>query len=413
MKHVWCIPGCVVLYADRNAARHEAGMQGKNWDKLLEYVLEGKGKTVMPEEFDQAVDKHKGVVIKLFAQGVPFVTCHYHTLIGDLYLVNAATATIYPTNTINPRYRKNPVSGEWWIIDGTAHYADGDIGDMNHEAYVVDHLAGTFLSYMDIETDGDRIGMMSEYEDQIVRWLVDKKGITEEQAKDDPADVAYNILVKQMVPKYFKTKDQFEQAFFIAWGSRTNIRAADYSITYDGWKRVQNNWIETWTFTKEDLKSIVDGLYDANRDELSPEDLFNIEVRATKTEYRDVPLSVLESGDYSAMREYATKHNPKRKKRSMRNPRVTVFGSLLNAKTYAKQNFLASGEPQAIVHAEFVSRSPILGKGTNTHEVMSFRDYARRPQAQQGLVIAVVGAQTQVQAAAVTGRYQNPRKYRA
>jgi hypothetical protein len=35
------------------------------------------------------------------------------------------------------------VSGEYWIIEGSAIFADGDVGDMNHEAHVISH----FLEY--------------------------------------------------------------------------------------------------------------------------------------------------------------------------------------------------------------------------------------------------------------------------
>ena len=31
------------------------------------------------------------------------------------------------------------IRGEYWIIDGSATFADGDVGDMNHEGYAIDH----------------------------------------------------------------------------------------------------------------------------------------------------------------------------------------------------------------------------------------------------------------------------------
>ncbi len=401
MIQIWSFRGHPILYRSKAAARHEADVAGG--EKLISYTLHGQGREVSEKDFFKAVDTGKGPVMDLFLQGIPFVRTE-HSLMGEMYIVNDDASDMLQTYLTNPKRRRNPVSGEWWIIDGSAHYADGDVGDMNHEAYVVDHLAGIFLNAMDIEARDERTGPMSEYEDQIVRWLADEKEIPREEAQEDPADMACKILFKRMVPKRFKTKEQYDQAFFIAWGSKTNIRAADYSIRYDGWKRVQNNWIETWTFTKDDLKSIIDGLYDANQDQLSPEDAFNVEVRATKTEYNGVPLSVLESGDYSAIREYATKHNPRRKMK--KNPRVAVFGSLPSARNYAKQAFMATEQPQAIVHAEFTSGRPLLGSGKNTHEVMSFADYALIPQQKQGLVIEVVGAQTQAEATASTRQYR-------
>ena len=63
-----------------------------------------------------------------------------------------------------PRCR-NPVTGEYWIDDrGNAEYADGDVGDKNHEMIVMERLAATFLSAMDIEVDGEMIGRLQDYE---------------------------------------------------------------------------------------------------------------------------------------------------------------------------------------------------------------------------------------------------------
>lgn len=37
------------------------------------------------------------------------------------------------------RYVRNELSGEWWIDDGgSPMYADGDVGDMNHEMLVLE-----------------------------------------------------------------------------------------------------------------------------------------------------------------------------------------------------------------------------------------------------------------------------------
>ena len=53
--------------------------------------------------------------------------------------------------------RRNPNDkwtkiGEWWIDDsGTALYADGDNGDMGHEAYIIDMITRSLLEAMDVE----------------------------------------------------------------------------------------------------------------------------------------------------------------------------------------------------------------------------------------------------------------------
>ena len=34
-------------------------------------------------------------------------------------------------------YRIAQLRGEWWIMNGTAAFADGDVGDFNHEGYAI------------------------------------------------------------------------------------------------------------------------------------------------------------------------------------------------------------------------------------------------------------------------------------
>lgn len=197
---------------------------------------------------------------------------------------------------------------EWWLQDGRAVHADGDVGDMNHEAYVVEHVSGIFLRYMKIPMEHmEHVGSLAELDAPVSAWL-QEHGVPEDEARNDPMSAMGVLLPSRMVPLYFKTVEQFEEALAIAYCSGRQ-RAADYAQRYEGWKRVAGCWVETWTFTREDLKSIADGLSDACGDEVPEGSTFNIEVRATRTEYRDIPWSVLDNTKNPAdLREYATRH---------------------------------------------------------------------------------------------------------
>ncbi len=43
--------------------------------------------------------------------------------------------------------------GEHWIHDGTVTYCDGDVGDMNHEGVVVDHVRHVLADLVGMEVD--------------------------------------------------------------------------------------------------------------------------------------------------------------------------------------------------------------------------------------------------------------------
>lgn len=220
--------------------------------------------------------------------------------------------------------RRNPVTGEYWIDDsGRAEYADGDVGDKNHETIVEEGLAATFLSAMDIEVDGEMIGRLQDYEKEIRAWCLEQGGVEEDPEGYDPEDpndaewLAKNAealelidqdpiefardLVKAMIGKRFPDKGQFDYAWAVACGSGVHD-ARVYAMQYDGWKRVARHEIETWTLTAHDLKVIADGLSDAaDGEELEPDETFNIEVRSTKKYYTDVTWAEIDSGDVSAV----------------------------------------------------------------------------------------------------------------
>jgi len=65
-------------------------------------------------------------------------------------------------------FRESSVRGEFWIMDSHVSFADGDIGDMNHNGYVIDHVRRTFcdddhFDRMDfIDWDGYEKSIMAE-----------------------------------------------------------------------------------------------------------------------------------------------------------------------------------------------------------------------------------------------------------
>jgi hypothetical protein len=217
--------------------------------------------------------------------------------------------------------RRNP-RGEYWIESGgSAQFADGDIGDINHAAMVISYLCSEFLGYFNVEPDhhGEHCGTLNQYEDQIKTEIMDSTTFAsdedqekfEETFDSDPAETMLAWLESQGIQKkYQESKDQWHDAFFMAYGSSTRSDPRDYALKHWGWVRVQGHNVQVQTLTTDSLKTIASGLGDILDQEGEYEDegeeqLFNIEVMSTKKYYTDVPLSVIEGKDPGALRVYA------------------------------------------------------------------------------------------------------------
>jgi hypothetical protein len=71
--------------------------------------------------------------------------------------------------------------GEWWIDEsGNTVFADGDVGDANHEAVVIMTLASEILSHFGIDSDPEGSGIVN-YEDSIKQTLIDDDRMDEDE----------------------------------------------------------------------------------------------------------------------------------------------------------------------------------------------------------------------------------------
>jgi len=165
--------------------------------------------------------------------------------------------------------------GEWWIISGQAVFADGDIGDMNHEMYVIQSVQ---RQYVDDEFD------RMDY--------IDWEGFEQTFQNPDQA---------------LKELGMSDEEIEIARGQHPDAR--EYGIKNFGWQRVKGNSVETNTLTSEDMGNIASGLGDVLESEGIDGDYnFEIEVRSTNTLYSEVPYSVIEQRRPELLKQYGLKY---------------------------------------------------------------------------------------------------------
>jgi len=230
--------------------------------------------------------------------------------------------------------------GEFWIHDGTAMFADGDIGDYNHEAYVIEVVQSQIING---EEDWE------EWKNKTVLEILEEKKQELEEKKldtEEPGDIKdiddqiYEIWEMSKNTSYYAYEligDNLEELgiepeyFEIAKGQGD---AREFAMKHWGWKRLEEDNIETWFLKENDLRDIANGLYDAY-DDVVINSNFNIYVYSSNKYYTDVPFQAIETGDIIEMHSYANtrrnifdlykyaKKRKKKKKKKKRNPAST------------------------------------------------------------------------------------------
>lgn len=199
--------------------------------------------------------------------------------------------------------------GEYWIQDGYVQFADGNVGDLNHEAIVIQHAASQVLSDIGIDADEP--------------YLPDMKNKIYEAIQDDLPDEIrekyenIEITIQDCLKYYGKNilkNSKFDELVDAAY-DRIDVRR--FAMREWGWKAIRDNNVDTWNLTSDDLKKISSGLNDAYSNEIEQYDnkkldaygnkgpYFNIEVYSRSDYYSDVPLDLIEQ-DVSKILPYRT-----------------------------------------------------------------------------------------------------------
>jgi hypothetical protein len=189
--------------------------------------------------------------------------------------------------------------GEWWIDDsGSTTFADGDVGDTNHEAYawnsfvgVDEHQIGELQdigSFDPNELDLDEFGIHKLTEDGKSEEEI------EEMDQKDIDEAGWEFLEEEGV-----------DIEFLQWLLKTGKDARDFAMEKHGWIRVQNDNFQFWKLDDKTLKNIRDcEIWEEITDEdgEQPEDLetflessdeeIGLEERSTG-KYVNIPLRVL------------------------------------------------------------------------------------------------------------------------
>lgn len=208
---------------------------------------------------------------------------------------------------------ESELRGEWWFQGGQAIFADGDVGDMNHEAYVIDMLNKEILDFLGVECSEDRCPSIYN----LKRWNPEILNRIFENIKDEmdshEMELWNDEYYGEAIHTYLERKGDSslkEKIKYALGSSGREYDAREYALRYWGWQRVKRNVIQTQTLTTKDLNHIVNGLWDAYGEEVDsePEHTFNIEVMSTRSWYEGIPFSVLQKKNPTSLNAYRTRY---------------------------------------------------------------------------------------------------------
>jgi hypothetical protein len=154
---------------------------------------------------------------------------------------------------------------EYWIQDGgDVDYADGDIGDMNHEAIVIRtvqgriidtasskyHLRNNHGGYFDADSQWDEFqnALAMEFAKEMIEAKPANQKKIEKSVHYDP-EPFFKAALKQCGVK--------QPEYDVANGVGD---ARDYAMERWGWKTYRNGNVDTWRLTRKDMQDIIKGL---------------------------------------------------------------------------------------------------------------------------------------------------------
>lgn len=190
--------------------------------------------------------------------------------------------------------------GEWWIDDsGSTTFADGDIGDVGHEAHAWEAFSGIDEDKRDELAE---IGGINPVELDLYEFGVHK--LKEEDGKsEDEIDEMTDKEIDEAGWEFLE--EEGVDIEFLQWLLKTGKDARDFAMEKHGWIRVQNDNFQFWKFDDKTLKNIRDcEIWEEITDEdgEQPEDLetflessdeeIGLEERSTG-KYVNIPLRVL------------------------------------------------------------------------------------------------------------------------
>lgn len=156
------------------------------------------------------------------------------------------------------------IRGEYWIQDGAVDFADGDVGEQNHEMVALNAIASDHLDSMadyaeELDIDTRKLGRVDDDPSQAAYHLIKSISHTLDERGESPLKIA-DLIVK-------KIEIDMEVYKMLASGGdpRLNriVGVSDprlYVMKNYGWIAVRSNNVELHGFDQKKKKNLIDGI---------------------------------------------------------------------------------------------------------------------------------------------------------
>lgn len=144
------------------------------------------------------------------------------------------------------------IRGEYWIVDGRVDFADGDIGDQNHEMVALNAVAS------------DHIDALVDYAEEL--------GVEDMPNTDEPFPAASELIGSIHFALVEKGVPSVHVAGYVVKRLGTNMEvykmlggggdARLHMMKTDGWIAVRSNNVELYGYDQDKRKSLADGIED-------------------------------------------------------------------------------------------------------------------------------------------------------
>jgi hypothetical protein len=183
------------------------------------------------------------------------------------------------------------IANEYWFHDNQTEFADGDIGDKNHEMIAEDYILSQFIPYApehlyECGLSEDALNEYAPYDEDFLNYLIQKYNYEKEDAIDNAYGGNY---IRWLITGNDDAESPIIKELFEALKDPRK-----YAVEKLGWIRVHGKNIETNNLDQNHLDEIVYGLNEVFDDPINL--TFNIDVWQPPIYLKNVPFYELEDG---------------------------------------------------------------------------------------------------------------------
>jgi hypothetical protein len=199
------------------------------------------------------------------------------------------------------------VASEYWINeDGQEFFADGDVGDYNHEAYVTEQLVAQYALPFDPHSaqEKDWVAWITNNVDQVIQHS-QQNHIWDQTLTQQIQQLRSQNNLQSIGRILFADGLVDDQTMYDCYNVPNDVRSVlngqadgrEYAIKNWNWKRVQGNNVDTWQLTPADVDIIIKGMEgihsDVEDDEAFNSIELNVNVVSTKQTYWNTSIGEL------------------------------------------------------------------------------------------------------------------------